>query len=208
MQLLLSLPEGAARALWKAALWGRAFASAPAAAQAAAVPATTRDSLPETYDVIVVGGGIAGSCTAYELQKRGLRVALIEQHDFLHRRGSSHGESRIIRRTYPQAHLTEGMTHAYALWESAQREYGGSVFTRTGGLDFGLKDNAALRSLVASGEQHAVTHALLTPEEVEQRFPAFRIPGAATLSTFCFVLALTILAQTAFQRCTTRTLAS
>ena len=89
----------------------------------------------------------------------------------------SHGESRIIRRTYPQAHLTEGMAHAYALWESAQREFGGSVFSRTGGLDFGRKDSAALQSLVAASKLHAVQVALLTSDEVEQRFPGFRIPG-------------------------------
>jgi len=170
-QLLVSLPEGAARALWKGALWGRASSTASAPAAVAATPSA------EAYDVIVVGAGIAGSCTAYELQKRGLKVALLEQHDLLHRRGSSHGESRIIRRTYPQAHLTEGMTHAYALWDSAQREYGGSVFTRTGGVDFGVKDSAALRSLVASGELHGVPHAHLTPEELEQRFPGYRIPA-------------------------------
>ena len=85
LQLLLSLPEGAARALWKAALWGRAFATATQPAAAATAAHREPDTL---FDVIVVGGGIAGSCTAYELQKRGLRVALLEQHDFLHRRGS------------------------------------------------------------------------------------------------------------------------
>ena len=85
LQLLLSLPEGAARALWKAALWGRALATAPQPAAAATAAHREADT---SFDVIVVGGGIAGSCTAYELQKRGLRVALLEQHDFLHRRGS------------------------------------------------------------------------------------------------------------------------
>jgi sarcosine oxidase/L-pipecolate oxidase len=55
-----------------------------------------------TYDVIVVGAGIMGSATAWELARRGQKVVLLEQFDFLHRRGSSHGESRIIRRTYPQ----------------------------------------------------------------------------------------------------------
>ena len=88
----------------------------------------------------------------------------------------SHGESRIIRRTYPKAHLTEGMAHAYALWDSAQREFGGSVFTRTGGLDFGRKHSAALQSLVAASELHDVQAARLTSQEVEQRFPGFRIP--------------------------------
>ena len=90
LQLLLSLPEGAARALWKAALWGRTFATAT---QPAATAAHTEADT--SYDVIVVGGGIAGSCTAYELQKRGLRVALLEQHDFLHRRGSRCAALRI-----------------------------------------------------------------------------------------------------------------
>ena len=69
------------------------------------------------------------------------------------------------------------MAHAYALWDSAQREFGGSVFTRTGGLDFGRKDSAALQSLVAASELHAVQVARLTPEEVALRFPGFRIPG-------------------------------
>ena len=40
------------------------------------------------YDVIVIGAGIMGSCTAYEIEKRGLRVLLLEQFDFLHRRGT------------------------------------------------------------------------------------------------------------------------
>lgn len=58
------------------------------------------------YDVIVVGAGIMGSATAWELTRRGKTVLLLEQFDFLHRRGSSHGESRIIRRTYPQDYYT------------------------------------------------------------------------------------------------------
>lgn len=168
-QLLRSLREGTARALCKST-GQRAFATAPSAVPPAA-------PLSEHFDVVVVGGGIAGSCTAYELAKRGLKVALLEQYDLLHRRGSSHGDSRIIRRTYPQAHFTAGMTRAYALWESAQLEYGSAVFTRTGGLDFGVKDSAALRSLVASNKLHGVPHGRLTPEALEQRFPAFRIPA-------------------------------
>lgn len=45
-------------------------------------PLTLVDStpdLPETADVVVIGGGIIGSFTAYYLAKRGLKVALIEK---------------------------------------------------------------------------------------------------------------------------------
>lgn len=53
------------------------------------------------YDVVVVGAGIMGACTAAELATTGNSVLLLEQFDLLHRRGSSHGESRITRPTYP-----------------------------------------------------------------------------------------------------------
>lgn len=40
----------------------------------------------------------------------------------LHRLGSSHGESRIIRRTYPQLSYTEMMEEAYQLWYDVERQ--------------------------------------------------------------------------------------
>src|SRR6187200_1847560 len=36
----------------------------------------------ETFDVLVIGGGIHGLTTAYEAAQRGLRVALVERRDF------------------------------------------------------------------------------------------------------------------------------
>ena len=47
------------------------------------------------FDVAVIGAGVMGSSTAYYLSKKGnIKVALFEQFDFLHRQGSSHGDSR------------------------------------------------------------------------------------------------------------------
>ena len=36
----------------------------------------------ETYDVIVIGGGITGAAVAYDAASRGLSVALLEKNDF------------------------------------------------------------------------------------------------------------------------------
>lgn len=128
------------------------------------------------FDAIVSGAGVAGSATAFELAKRGLSVALLEQFDFGHRRGSSHGDSRIIRRTYAEPALTASMTESYALWEAAQQAWGHSVFTRTGGLDFGLP--AALEPVFASARAHGVPHERLTAAQARARFPAFELPDS------------------------------
>ena len=52
------------------------------------------------YDVIVVGVGAMGSSACYHLAKRGARVLGLEQFDIPHARGSSHGQSRMIRMAY------------------------------------------------------------------------------------------------------------
>src|SRR5438045_1057155 len=58
------------------------------------------DTVEGVFDVIVVGLGAMGSATAYHLSTQHTKVlgleALIPAHD----KGSSHGESRIIRQAY------------------------------------------------------------------------------------------------------------
>ena len=73
-------------------------------------------------DVIVVGAGVMGSATAHCLATEGggaetpPRVALLEQFEFGHDRGSSHGHSRIIRPTYREEHYAALMPEAYERW--------------------------------------------------------------------------------------------
>ncbi|HVJ66412.1 MAG TPA: FAD-dependent oxidoreductase, partial [Caulifigura sp.] len=53
-----------------------------------------------TADVIVIGLGAMGGATFHHLAKRGVRVIGLEQHTIAHSLGSSHGETRIIRKAY------------------------------------------------------------------------------------------------------------
>ena len=77
------------------------------------------EAVDGAYDAIVIGAGSMGSCTAYQIAKRARSVLLVEQFDFLHHRGSSHGESRTIRVTYPKLHYTPMLKEAYELWGDA-----------------------------------------------------------------------------------------
>ncbi len=44
----------------------------------------------KTFDLVVVGGGIFGSCTAWDAALRGLSVALVEKKDFSHATSANH----------------------------------------------------------------------------------------------------------------------
>lgn len=48
----------------------------------------------DTFDVLVIGGGIVGTGVARDAAMRGLRVALVEQHDFAS--GTSSRSSRLV----------------------------------------------------------------------------------------------------------------
>ena len=53
-------------------------------------------------DIVVIGGGLMGSSTAWELSKYGQNVLLIEQQDSVYTFGSSFGEARISRSLGPK----------------------------------------------------------------------------------------------------------
>lgn len=48
----------------------------------------------QTFDVLIVGGGITGSCIARDAAMRGLKVALVEKHDFSH--ATSAANSKLV----------------------------------------------------------------------------------------------------------------
>jgi glycine/D-amino acid oxidase-like deaminating enzyme len=56
----------------------------------------------EMEEIVVIGGGLMGSSTAWELSKNGEKVLLIEQQDSVYTFGSSLGEARISRSLGPK----------------------------------------------------------------------------------------------------------
>ncbi|XP_065588037.1 peroxisomal sarcosine oxidase isoform X2 [Cyrtonyx montezumae] len=85
-----------------------------------------------SYDAIVIGAGIQGSFAAYHLALRHRDTLLLEQFFLPHSRGSSHGQSRIIRSAYPQEHYARMMPHSFHLWQQLEDEAGTPLYRRTG----------------------------------------------------------------------------
>ncbi len=57
----------------------------------------TTCSTEKTWDVIIIGGGLMGSSTAWHLSATGLSVLLLEQQGSIYTYGSSMGDARIAR---------------------------------------------------------------------------------------------------------------
>ena len=104
----------------------------------------------EIFDVIVVGAGIMGSSTAYQTAKRGKKTLLLEQFDFLHHRGSAHGESRTIRATYTKDFYPKMVLESAKLWEEAEEEAGYKVYFKTSQIDLGSSYDKSLQAIISS----------------------------------------------------------
>lgn len=125
--------------------------------------------------IAVVGVGGTGSAACRHLAKAGHIVVGYERFRVGHERGSSHGESRIIRYTYPDLLYTQMMADAYPLWADLEAEAGEELFVRCGGLYLGRHDDAHVRMTERALADAGLPYDRLDPTEVQKRFPAFRL---------------------------------
>jgi sarcosine oxidase len=131
---------------------------------------------PRSYDAVVVGLGAMGSATLFHLARRGLRVLGLEQFSQGHQLGSSHGDSRIIRETYFEHPLYVPLVQrAHRLWRELEETSGASLMKITGGLMIGPSDGMVVSGTLRSAGEHDLPHRVLTPAQVNERFPAFEL---------------------------------
>ncbi|MEZ6183510.1 MAG: N-methyl-L-tryptophan oxidase [Planctomycetota bacterium] len=127
-------------------------------------------------DVAVVGVGAAGSAALYHLARRGARAIGFDPHPPGHDRGSSHGETRVIRLAYMEApDYVPLLRRSFALWAELERASGRALYTPTGLLQIGPADSKVLVGAARSAEAHGLELQELSAKEVAQRFPPFRV---------------------------------
>ncbi len=132
-------------------------------------------STPGDYDTIVVGLGAMGSAAAFHLAQRGQRVLGLEQFQPGHNRGSSHGETRIIRLSYfEHPSYVPLLRRAYALWHELERASGEELLRLTGGIYVGTPDSELVAGSLRSAREHQLPHELLDAAAVRRRFPLFQ----------------------------------
>lgn len=131
--------------------------------------------MPTPYDVIVLGLGGFGSAACAHLAQRNVRVLGIDQFPLGHQRGSSHGESRIIRQAYfEHPDYVPLLRRAYELWSELEQASGTNLYRQTGLLLAGSPTGETINGAIAAARQHAIPIEPLTASEAESRFPGMR----------------------------------
>ncbi|MGO4587669.1 FAD-dependent oxidoreductase [Paenarthrobacter sp. 2TAF44] len=123
----------------------------------------------ESIEYVVVGAGLSGAATAWQLAARGHEVALLERSTPANDAGSSHGSARIFRYAYPGDFYTGLVKEAKAGWDELALLSGKQLITPTGAVDYGTVREP--ERLAAALFAHGIDHELLSPDEAQARWP-------------------------------------
>jgi sarcosine oxidase len=142
------------------------------------------------YDAIVVGVGGMGGATLLEFARRGLRVVGLDQFAVNHDQGSSHGETRIIRKAYfEHPDYVPLVTLAEKRWAEIEAGWSGSgqsglgrvLVQRTGLLLGGPRDGGIISGARRAGVAHGLSFEDISASDLPERFPGFALDDEMSL---------------------------
>ena len=125
-----------------------------------------------TYDVAVIGAGVFGAWTAYQLERSGKRVILIDAYGSGNSRSSSGDESRIIRMGYGADEIyTRSALRSLQLWQELFTRVDQPLFHQTGVLWLAQKGDPYPVKTAETLRKLDVPFDSLTVAEIRRRYP-------------------------------------
>jgi glycine/D-amino acid oxidase-like deaminating enzyme len=138
-------------------------------------PVASNESLPDSVDVVIIGGGIVGAASAYYLAKRSLSVALLEKgHIACEQSSRTWGWCRLQNRDPREMPLS---LLSMSLWDSLAGEIGQDLGFRRTGLVYTTHDAAMLAGWEAwrpTAREFGVETHMLSAAQAATRIPETR----------------------------------
>ncbi|MBX7071972.1 MAG: N-methyl-L-tryptophan oxidase [Pirellulales bacterium] len=137
------------------------------------------------FDVIVVGMGGVGSATLYQLARRGVKALAIDPFPIAHDRGSSHGQTRIIRQAYfEHPDYVPLVLAAYRGWAELEARRRRKLLHQVGLLQVGPPAGEVIAGVLASARRHRLPIEEVAPEAIAARWPGLAAPDRSHLGVF------------------------
>ena len=132
------------------------------------------EALGGTADVIVVGAGVIGCATAYNLALRGRSVVVLERDESIGNGGSSRNGGGVRQSGRDARELPLAMYAVEHLWPSLSEELGADVeYVKKGNLRLGKTEHhlEVLQGLAKTGREHGLDMRMLSTDEVRELNP-------------------------------------
>src|SRR5215212_622452 len=124
------------------------------------------------YDIAVVGAGVFGAWSAYQLRLAGASVLLLDAYGPGNSRASSGGESRIIRLGYgPDEIYSRSSQRSLTLWQQLFEKTDQQLFQKTGVLWLAREHDAYCDATLATLQRLNANFERLDEDELVRRFP-------------------------------------
>ena len=127
--------------------------------------------MTNTFDVLIIGAGIMGCSTAFQLAQRGLKVAVLEKEGI--GAGSTGHSSAIIRQHYSNELTARMALHSLRLFQNFAEQVGGECgFTPVGFVIMvAAADQDGLAANVAMQKKIGVPTELISPAALAELMP-------------------------------------
>jgi len=128
-----------------------------------------------SYDIAVIGAGVFGAWTAYQLRLAGASVLLIDAYGPGNSRASSGGESRMIRLGYgPDEIYSRFAQRSFVLWQQLFDKTD-NLFRKTGILWLARERDPYCEATLATLQRVDANYEKLDHDELVQRFPQLEL---------------------------------
>lgn len=151
----------------------RSFISRTAAATALSTLARAANAQPAGKpDIVVIGAGVFGTCTALTLRERGHKVTLLDAYGPGNSRSASGDESRHIRAGYEERELYAAWSmKSMALWKEREKEFKRRFLYPAERLQLANTLDNGLGAQRAIFDKLRIPYDILTQSELQKLYP-------------------------------------
>jgi len=133
------------------------------------------------FDCIVIGFGGIGSAAMRYAAMSGRTVLGIDQHGPAHTHGSSHGQTRVIRKSYfEHPNYVPMLLESYDLWDELNLRHRTNpetkeLLTKCGILQIGPPEGEVITGVLDSAQKHDLKVEHFTRDQITRRLPILKV---------------------------------